>query len=156
VTYGLLHGSHEISIDEKGRMLVPAAIRNAIISEREASVFVVLGQNNKIWLYPDKYYEELVKREQPELLPADASLDFDHLTFSTAHRIPVDKQCRVLLPDLLMKYTGTQNAVTIIGSRDHAEVWNRSDFFAHLDDLRQRRKEISDAKRKSSVQESPA
>lgn len=155
VTYGLLHGSHEISIDEKGRMLIPAAIRHAIIPERDASVFAILGQNNKIWLYPDAYYEDLVKQERPELLPSDASLDFDHLTFSTAHKIPVDKQCRVLLPDLLMKYTGTENAVTVIGSRDHAEVWNRKDYFAHLDDLRQRRKEIADAKRKNGVPANP-
>jgi MraZ protein len=156
VTYGLLYGSHEISVDEKGRMLIPAAIRNAIIPERDASVFVILGQNNKIWLYPDKYYEELVRQERPELLPADASLDFDHLTFSMAHKVQVDKQCRVLLPDLLMKYTETENAVTVIGSRDHVEIWNRADYFAHLDDLRQRRKEISDAKRKGSVQVIPA
>jgi MraZ protein len=156
VNYELLYGSHDISIDEKGRLLVPSAIRNAIIPEREANLFVILGQNNKIWLYRDKYYEELVKQERPELLPADASLDFDHLTFSTAHKVPVDKQCRVLLPDLLMKYTGTQNAVTVIGSRDHAEIWNRADYFAHLDDLRQRRKEIADAKRKGSGPTNPA
>ena len=137
-------------------MLIPSAIRNAIIPERDASVFVILGQNNRIWLYPDKYYEELVKQERPELLPADASLDFDHLTFSMAHKVQVDKQCRVLLPDLLMKYTATENAVTVIGSRDHVEIWNRADYFAHLDDLRQRRKEISDAKRKGSVQVIPA
>ena len=152
MTYGLFYGSYEISVDEKSRMLIPSGIRNAIVPEREASVFVVLGQNNKIWLYPDKYYEQLVKQETAELLAADAALDFDHLNFPTTHLIAVDKQCRVLLPDVLRKRTGTENSVTVIGVRDHAEIWNRADWIAHLDDLHARRKQIMDLKRQGRVQ----
>ncbi len=155
MTYGLLFGSYDISLDEKSRMLIPSAIRNSIVPEREANLFVILGQNNKIWLYPEKYYEQLVKQETPALLAADAALDFDHLNFPTAHLVAVDKQCRVLLPETLRKRTGTESAVTVIGSRDHCEIWNRADWNAHLDDLHERRKEIMDQKRKGSGPANP-
>jgi transcriptional regulator MraZ len=149
--HGLLYGSYEISIDPKNRMLIPAEIRESIDQEQDGNCFfVVIGSNSKLWLYPDRYYKALVTQQPAELLPADDALEFDHLNFSAAHRLTVDAQFRVLLPERLMKGSRTDRAVTVIGAKDHAEVWNRSEWDRHFENLQKRRKEIADQKRKGS------
>jgi transcriptional regulator MraZ len=153
---GLLYGSHEISIDTKNRMLVPAEIRQSIDQARDGNCFfAIIGYNGKIWLYPDKYYEELVSRETPALLPTDEALEFDHLNFSAANLLSVDAQFRVLLPERLMKNSRTEKSVTVIGAKDHAEIWNRTEWDARFDDLQKRRKEIAEQKRKDIKPDEP-
>ena len=154
--HGLLYGSHEISIDPKNRMLVPGEVRQSIKPDSDGNdFFVIIGSNGKLWLYPDKYYTELVGLERPELLPTDEALEFAHLNFSMAHKLSVDAQFRVLLPDRLLKSTGTEKSVTVIGANDHCEIWNRAEWDEHFAALQRRRKEIADQKRKESKPKEP-
>ena len=43
--------------------------------------------------------------------------------FSTACEVTPDKQGRILLPAELREYAGLAKDVTIIGNRNHAEIW---------------------------------
>ena len=43
--------------------------------------------------------------------------------FSTACEVVPDKQGRILLPAELRSYAGLEKDVTIIGNRNHAEIW---------------------------------
>ena len=43
--------------------------------------------------------------------------------FSTACEVMPDKQGRILLPAELREYAGLAKDVTIIGNRNHAEIW---------------------------------
>ena len=43
--------------------------------------------------------------------------------FSTACEVAPDKQGRILLPAELRAYAGLEKDVTIIGNRNHAEIW---------------------------------
>ena len=43
--------------------------------------------------------------------------------FSTACEVVPDKQGRILLPAELRAYAGLEKDVTIIGNRNHAEIW---------------------------------
>jgi MraZ protein len=154
--HGLLYGSHEVSIDPKNRMLVPSEIRQSINQELDGNhFFAVIGSNGRVWLYPDKYYTELVGRDTPALLPTDEALEFAHLNFSMAHKLSVDAQFRVLLPDKLLKNSGTDKSVTVIGAIDHAEIWNRAEWDEHFAALQKRRKEIADQKRKEGKPNEP-
>ena len=141
--HGLLGGSYEVNIDEKNRMLVPAELRRALVPERDGTeFFVVVGANAKVWIYPDLYYEELVNQQKSELLPSEEALQFDHLMFSTAFKIEPDKQGRLLIPEKVRSRTSTERAVTVVGARDHIEVWNRADWNEYEIELDKRRPEI--------------
>ena len=43
--------------------------------------------------------------------------------FSNAVTVEPDKQGRILLPAELRSYAGLEKDVTIIGNRNHAEIW---------------------------------
>lgn len=123
-------------VDEKNRLLIPAEIRKSLNPKRDGEAFfLVIGSNRRPWLYPERYYEHLVFQRQQELAPKKSAIDFAHLNFAMASRIAWDKQWRVLLPEKTLRRTGTAKEVTLIGSGDHLELWNRSEWEARFEAL---------------------
>jgi len=140
----LLIGEYELAIDEKHRLSLPADIRKAIISDRDGDAFfLVLGRNGKPWLYPERYYEQIVFQEEPEITPEEEQLDFDHMNFALADKITWDSQGRMLIPEKTLRRTGLGREVTMIGSRDHLELWNRADWQLRREGLLARHTDVA-------------
>jgi len=126
-----LHGQFEISLDAKNRFLVPAEIRKRITPELHGKdFFLVVGQNRKPWLWCDKFYEQLVKREVSNLAPGADTMDYYRLSFGTAQLVELDNQNRILIPVRSMAWTGLQQAKEfyLVGVFDHLELWPRTDW----------------------------
>jgi len=125
----VLYGEYELTIDDKNRMLVPADIRKNIDPQRDGEAFfLVYGIDGRPWLYPERYYEQLVNRDPSELTPNDDVLAYDRMNLGMASRIEWDKQGRVLFPEKTLRRTGLGKEVTLIGVRDHLELWNTSSW----------------------------
>ena len=140
----LLIGEHELVIDEKNRLLVPSEIRKSMNSDRDGDAFyLVLGLNRKPWLYPERYYEQLVFQAQPELTPGQEQLDFAHMNFALASRVEWDSQGRLLIPDKTLRRTELNREVTLIGGGDHLEIWNRADWDARREQILARSADIA-------------
>jgi transcriptional regulator MraZ len=142
--HGLLFGTHELTIDSKNRLLVPSDIRKQLEPDRDGDAFfLIVGINRKPWFYASKFYEQLFLRQSSEITPGEESLMFDQMNFAMASRIEWDTQGRIVLPDKTLKRTGTNKDVTLIGARDHLELWNRADWEAWEIELDRRRAEIA-------------
>jgi MraZ protein len=137
-------GEHQLTIDDKNRMLVPSEIRKSMDPKRDGEGFyLVIGQNRKPWLYAERYYEELLEREandlrpEAEIRPDQRTLETWQATFALASKVSWDKQGRILLPEITLKRTNTDREITLIGVRNHLELWNRSDWDVRFNELLQ-------------------
>ena len=140
----LLFGSYDVSIDEKNRMLVPVEIRRAIDPATDGDAFIMVpGVNRKPWLYPEKYYKSLALQLHSEMAPGEDELAFDQLNFAMASRVEWDKQGRIVIPEKFILKSKLSRDVTVAGSRDHVEIWNRADWVAREEELEARRTEIA-------------
>lgn len=141
----LLTGEYDLSFDEKNRILIPSEIRKLIKAEEDGGeLILVVGSNRKPWLYPDKHYEQLVSKIQEELTPDEDLLMFDQMSFGLAHRVGAwDKQGRLLLPDKVLKRSAVDRDVTLVGVRNHLEIWNRPEWESYREELMTRSLEIS-------------
>ena len=140
----LLIGEHELTVDEKNRLLIPSEIRKSMNSERDGDAFfLVLGLNRKPWLYPERYYEQLVFQAQPDITPGEEQLDFAHANFALASRLEWDSQGRLLIPEKTLRRTELNREVTLIGAGDHLEIWNRSDWDTRREQILTRHAEIA-------------
>ena len=140
----LLIGEHDLTIDEKNRLLVPSEIRKSMNSDRDGTAFfLVLGLNRKPWLYPERFYEELVFQAQPEITPGEEQLDFAHANFALASRLEWDSQGRLLIPDKTLRRTELSREITLIGAGDHLEIWNRTDWESRREQVLSRHAEIA-------------
>jgi len=139
----VLYGNYELTVDDKNRFLVPSEVRKKLDPERDGEAFfLVTGRDGRLWLYPERHYELLVSRDPSELTPSEDTLAFDRLMLGLASRVEWDKQGRVLLPDKALKRAGIGKEVTLVGARDHLEIWNRSEWETERDQLEARRRDL--------------
>lgn len=140
----ILFGEFELSIDEKGRLSIPSEIRKAIVPERDGEAFfLVVGVNRVPWLYPERYYEWLVTQELADVTPDEDVLAYDQMNFALASKFDWDKQGRILIPEKTLRRTGLSREVTMIGVKDHLELWNRPQWEARREQLLARSSEIA-------------
>ena len=132
----ILHGEYELNIDDKNRFLIPAEIRKKMDPERDgAAFFLVIGEDRRPWMYTERFYESLVSEVPAALTPGRDRLAYDRRVFGTASYLEPDKQGRVLLPESMRKRTALDKEVTLVGVRDHLEIWNRPDWEAERERL---------------------
>ncbi len=129
----LLTGEYELTLDSKNRLAVPAKVRDQIPEEMLGSGFyLVPGANRILSLYPEKYYQRIALVVAPGTAAPDEMIAFERVNFALAGKVELDRQGRVLLPEKALSRAGLINAkakaesdrVTLIGARDHLEIWN--------------------------------
>ena len=150
------HGEFELTVDSKNRLLVPAEVRRAIDpAVHGTALFLIVGPNRVPWMYPDRYYEILVSQTPTDITPDEDLLAYAQLKFAMASRIEWDAQGRVVMPEKTLKRTGIQKDVTVIGVRDHLELWNRADWESRFEQLFANSAEI-ESKAKKARQDADA
>jgi MraZ protein len=121
----LLTGEYQHVIDKKGRVLIANKLRSQIDSESCGSDFyVVLGANGILCIYPERCYEQLISSMSPSGAAADEAVSFERMSFALSQKLELDSQGRLLLNEGLRKRAGLDEKVTLVGVRDHIEVWN--------------------------------
>jgi MraZ protein len=132
-----------LKLDSKNRLFVPADVRRVIDPEVHGKAFfAVLGSNDKLWLYTEKYYESQGARIPKSTSPDKDMLEDIHAKFSLADRVEWDEQGRMVMPDEKLKDGKLQKDVALVGAVDHLELWNQADWAAYRLDLMKRRSEV--------------
>jgi len=130
----LLTGEYELTLDEKNRLSIPARIRDQVPREdSEKGFYQVLGVNRVLCLYPDLYYERIALAVAPRRVAPDELLTFDRINCALAGKVELDRQGRVLLNDKAVRRAGLKEQVTLIGARDHLEIWDRGQWEKFLE-----------------------
>lgn len=138
----VLFGEYELTVDEKNRLLIPAEVRRSIPADMGDAVFMSIGRNRVPWFWPEKYYEHLASKIPSGMTPDEDRLAFDQLFFAMASKLNWDKQGRILMPDKILKRASIGKQVTLVGVRDHLELWNTAAWEAHREELEKRAAEI--------------
>jgi MraZ protein len=131
----LLTGEYQHVVDDKGRVLVSNKLRNQIDAEEHgANFYLVLGANGILCLYPEKDFERLVLSVAPGATAPDEAVAFERISFAMSSKIELDNQGRLLLNERLRKRAGLKEDITLVGVRDHIELWNTQDWEQYLSD----------------------
>jgi MraZ protein len=98
-------------------------------------------------MYPEKYFERLVLSVAPNTTAPDEAVAFERMSFALASRIELDSQGRLLLNENLRKRAGLKDRITLVGVRDHIELWNSENWEQYLaDNMAQYQKQMSQAR----------
>ncbi len=131
----LLTGEYQHVIDEKGRVLVSNKLRNQIdVDQHGGNFYLVLGANGILCLYPEKYFEQLALSVAPAGTAPDEAVVFERISFALASKVELDNQGRLLLNEKLRKRAGLKEDITLVGVRDHIELWNSQDWEHYVTD----------------------
>ena len=124
-----LTGEYEHVIDNKNRVLISNKLRAAIDSEEHgATLYLTIGPNTVLCLYPEKCFELFVKAAIPPNMPPDEAIALERLLYSSANKVELDGQGRLLLNERLRTRAGLKDQITLVGVRDHIELWNNEQW----------------------------
>ena len=135
LTMLLLTGEYEGTLDEKGRLFVSNKIRNQIdADEHGSSFYLTLGVNGVLCLYPEKNFKQIALAESPGTVAPDEAVVFERMSFALASKVELDRQGRLLLNEKIRKRARLGSSITLVGVRDHVELWNCQDWEKYVTD----------------------
>lgn len=125
-------GQAEYSIDSKGRIAIPAKMRNVLKPEALSTFTITRGFERCIFLYPMDTW--LGKEAEISSLNNynKETRDFVRSTLMWAEDMVLDSQGRVSIPKILAEFAGITDKGLIIGALDHLELWNPDSFAAYM------------------------
>lgn len=131
----MLTGEYEHTLDGKGRLFVSNKLRSQIDVEKHgADFYLVMGANGILCLYPEKYFQQIALAGAPGKAAPDESVAFERLSFALANRVELDRQGRLLLNEKTRKRANLGDNLTLVGIRDHIELWNSDDWEHYLEE----------------------
>ena len=117
-----LNGRFEHTIDAKGRVFVPAKLRDKLGEGFVAAAVM----DHCVCLYSQEEWDKLV--EGLSAMPLTKARRLQRHLSANAADVQVDAQGRILLPRHLLAYAALEKEALIIGAGNRAEIWNPTCF----------------------------
>lgn len=121
----MLIGTYQHNIDAKGRVIMPAKLRE----ELGDLFYATKGIDGCITVRSKADWEALGQKLRE--LPAAQTIELQRFLFSGAAELDPDKQGRVLIPQHLRDFAGLSKDVVIIGTGSNVEIWDMDKWNAY-------------------------
>lgn len=123
-------GRELYSVDDKGRVNIPAKMRKELTPDANETFVVTRGLDEEpcIYAYPLDEWQKMEKRLQQLNQFNEQQRFFIRTMLMWTDEVTLDKQCRISLPRNLMEFSGIGKSALILGAMDHLEIWN-PEFF---------------------------
>ena len=117
-------GEYNYTIDDKGRLTIPAKFRQPLMS----GLVVTRGLDRNLAIYPLDEWRKLVQKidQLPHGDPAARTLR--RLIYSGASDAEPDSQGRVNIPAYLLEYSRISKDVTVVGLNTYIELWSPEEW----------------------------
>jgi len=124
VSLGVLRGNHPARIDDKGRLKVPNSFRQTVEAQWGTELFVTSVTGDFVRVYPMGVWLEIERKlaEVPSTHPSKLRF-LDRVNFF-GQAVSMDRQGRVLVPQLLRESAAMVGEVSVLGLQNHLAVWN--------------------------------
>ena len=117
----LFIGEYEHSLDAKGRVIMPAKLREDI-SEK---FIITKGLDGCLFAYSPIEWNNFEEKLKTLPLSNKNARDFVRFFLSGATECEIDKQGRFLITSILRDYANMEKDVVIIGVGTRLEIWNK-------------------------------
>ncbi|AZS14501.1 division/cell wall cluster transcriptional repressor MraZ [Paenibacillus lutimineralis] len=133
-------GEFQHSIDEKGRIIIPAKFRDLL----GTSFVVTRGLDQCLFVYPATEWELLEQKLKTLPLMKSDARAFTRFFFSGATECEWDKQGRVNLPSNLRQYAKLEKECVVLGVSNRVEIWSRSTWEQYFEQSEESFNEIAE------------
>ncbi len=114
-------GEYQHSIDEKGRIIIPARFRELLGS----SFVITRGLDSCLFVYPMSEWGMMEHKLKSLSLMKSEARAFSRFFFSGATECQWDKQGRVNVPAVLRQYAKLDKDCAVLGVSNRVEIWNK-------------------------------
>ena len=114
-------GEYNHTIDAKGRLIVPAKFRE-ILGD---NFIVTKGLDGCLFVYPNDEWIRFEEKLKSLPLTNKNASQFTRFFLAGAAACEVDKQGRILLPQVLREFASLEKDVVLVGVASRIEIWSR-------------------------------
>jgi MraZ protein len=133
-------GEHEHTLDEKGRLTLPAKFRDSF----PEGLVLSRGLDGCVFAYAKADWAVLAERlARLDALSRDERMIQRHF-FSGAAEVTPDKQGRVMIPAALASHAKLERDVVVAGVHDHLEIWDRAAWRTQIADVEGRAEDVAE------------
>ena len=126
-------GEYNHTIDAKGRLIIPSKFREIL-----GDVFVVTkGLDGCLFVYDNEEWKRFEEKLRALPITNKEARQFVRFFLAGAAEVEVDKQGRILIPNVLREFAGLAKDVALVGVGSRIEIWSRERFedTAAFDDM---------------------
>jgi MraZ protein len=116
----LFLGEYQHSLDDKGRLVLPAKFRDQLAG----GLVMTKGQDRCVFVFPDDRWELEVEKVNGLARTVPRNRNFARTFFASASDQQPDRQGRIVVPPGLRDYAGLDKDVVIVGVAERIEIWN--------------------------------
>ena len=114
-------GEYNHTIDPKGRLIIPAKFREALGDE-----FVVTkGLDGCLFVYANTEWNNFEEKLRTLPLTNKNARQFTRFFLAGAAACEVDKQGRILIPQVLREFAKLEKDVVLLGVASRIEIWSK-------------------------------
>ncbi len=113
-------GEYTHTIDEKGRMNMPAKFRRDL----SGGVVITRGLDGCLFVYPKSEWDPTAEKLSKLSISKRSSRAFARLMLAGAWDAELDAQGRVMLPEYLREYASVKKHVVVAGLYNRIEIWD--------------------------------
>ena len=127
----MITGEYRYSLDEKGRMMIPAKVRGDITGN---VLVLTRGIDRCLWLFPPEEWKSHSQRllESTSLFHEKDRLIHRRI-IAPAQEVDIDRSGRIVIPSTLRQYGGLRKDCIILGMLTHLEVWDEEIYGEYWD-----------------------
>ncbi len=113
-----------VSLDSKGRVVVPARHRDVLLTLAAGRVVLTADPGRCLLLYPLSEWEPIEKKLNGLSDFNSRTRSLKQLMVGYAHDMEMDGAGRILLPPMLRKFAELDKNVVLVGQGNKVELWN--------------------------------
>lgn len=136
-------GEYNHTIDAKGRLIVPSKFREAL-----GDTFVVTkGLDGCLFVYDNEEWNAFEEKLKSLPITNKEARQFARFFLAGAAEVEVDKQGRILVPNILREFAQITKDVVLIGVASRIEIWSKERFegmatFEDMDEIAEHMAEL--------------
>ncbi len=136
----MLMGEFQHNIDAKGRIIIPAKLREDL-----GSKFVITrGLDGCVFGYPLDNWEKIQEKLKQLPLAKKEARAFTRFFYSAAAEAEIDKQGRINIPTTLVNYANLEKECLVLGVSDRIEIWSKEKWENVSSDIEESFEEIAE------------
>jgi MraZ protein len=120
----VFRGVNQLSLDAKGRMVMPTRYRDRIAERSQGRLVVTVDRDQCLLLYPLPDWDDIERKLMALPSLNEQARQLQRLMVGYATDVEIDRHGRLLLPPKLREFAGLTRAAVLIGQGNRFELWD--------------------------------
>ena len=113
-------GQYRHTIDNKGRLIVPARFRDYLAE----GGFITQGFDRNLMVLTSQAFDSITERVNQLSLTDETARQLRRLIYATADRLELDKTGQIRIPQFLLAVAGFNTDAVVVGVGAYFEIWS--------------------------------